>query len=233
VKNRFRLEIAVETIEAAAAAERGGADRVELCANLGVGGITPDRAMLRAVRKQIRIPLFVMIRPRGGNFIYSSVEFEEMRKSITAAKDFGASGIVLGILTPNNEVDLGRTRDLVASADPLPVTFHRAFDACANIEKALGDVVSTGATRILTSGGEPTAAKGADKIARLVKLADERLTIVPGAGINAGNTPQVASATGAKEFHSGLSSVLSYPRTDHRQFENEVRRMAAALNSLA
>jgi copper homeostasis protein len=232
VKKKILLEISVESVEAAAAAVRGGADRIELCSSLSVGGLTPQAALLRAVRQQIQIPVFVMIRPRAGDFVYSAAEFAQMKNSVIAAKDSGASGLVFGILKAKGTVDIGRTRELVEFAQPLPVTFHRAFDACADLSQALEDVVRSGAARILTSGGAEGTSEGANKIAALVAAAGERIMIVPGAGINAGNILQLAAATRAREFHSGLSSVFPIKQADHVQFEKEVRAMARMLSTL-
>lgn len=228
MKKKILLEISVESVEAAAAAERGGADRIELCCDLSVGGLTPDLALIRAVRQQLQIPIFVMIRPRGGDFVYSLAEFTQMKKSIAEAKDAGADGLVFGILKPNGTVDVDHTRELVELAQPLPVTFHRAFDSCADFSQALEDVSRSGASRILTSGGSAGALEGIDNIAMLIMVADQ-VTIVPGAGINMRNILQIAAATGAREFHSGLSSVLPHPPTDYLQFEKEVRAMARRL----
>jgi copper homeostasis protein len=232
VKKKLLLEISVESVEAAAAAERGGADRIELCSELAVGGLTPQVALIHAVRQKIRIPIFAMIRPRAGDFIYSSAEFAQMKKSIAAAKDAGASGLVFGILKPNHTVDIHRTHELVELAQPLPVTFHRAFDACPDLSQALEDVVRSGASRILTSGGAVSASEGASNITMLVATAAERLTIIPGAGIHAGNILQLAAATQAWQFHSGLSTVLPHPQTDYVQFETEVRTMVKLLSTL-
>jgi copper homeostasis protein len=233
VKKKILLEISVESVEAAAAAERGGAGRVELCSNLSVGGLTPDLVLLRAVPKQIQIPVFVMIRPRAGDFVYSPAEFAQMKKSIAAARDAGASGLVFGILKAKGTVDIGRSRELVELAQPLPVTFHRAFDECPDLSQALEDVVRSGASRILTSGGAASAVKGATNIAMLVAAAGQRIAIVPGAGINAENILQLAAATGAREFHSGLSTMLLHPQTDYAKFENEVRAMVDALSTIS
>jgi len=233
VKKKLLLEISVESVEAAAAAERGGADRVELCIDLSVGGLTPDAALRRAVRQQIQIPIFVMIRPRPGDFVYSSSELAEMKKSIAEAKDSGADGLVFGILKPDHTVDIERTRELVELAQPLPVTFHRAFDACPDLSQALEDVVRSGASRILTSGGAVSAPEGAANIKALIALAGKRVAILSAAGIHAGNILQLAAATRAREFHSGLSTVLPHPRTDYLQFEKEVRAMVERLSSLS
>lgn len=227
------LEIAVDTVEAAVAAERGGADRVELCGDLSVGGVTPDVALLRAVREQIRIPVFAMIRPRARDFVYSAAEFEEMKASIAAAKDLGGDGLVLGILKPDTSVDVRRTRELVSLAKPLPVTFHRAFDESTDLAQALEDVVQTGAARILTSGGASSALEGAESIGSLVNAAADRITIIPGAGINAANILGIAGVTHAREFHSGLSSALPYPRADYAAFEQGVRELVEKLRSVS
>jgi copper homeostasis protein len=232
VKKKLLLEISVESVEAAAAAERGGADRIELCSDLSAGGLTPQVALIHAVRQQIQIPIFVMIRPRPGDFNYPLAEFAQMKKSIAAAKDAGASGLVLGILKRSRTVDIDRTRELVKLAQPLPVTFHRAFDACPDLSQALEDVVRSGASRVLTSGGARSASEGAANIAMVVASAGERITIIPGAGIHAGNILQVAAATQAREFHSGLSTVLPRPQTDSVQFEREVRAMVKMLSTL-
>lgn len=233
MQNRYLLEIAVATIEAAAAAERGGADRIELSGELSLGGVTPGYEVLRAVRQRIHIPIFAMIRPRSGDFVYSAGEFEQMKESIVAAKELGANGVVFGILTAGGGVDVERSSELVALAKPLPVTFHRAFDAVRDLPGALEDVAQTGANRLLTSGGATTAMVGAANIAKLVTAAGERITMVPGAGINARNISQVVIATRAKEFHSGLSSVLPYSSGDYLGFEDEVRKMRAELDSTA
>jgi copper homeostasis protein len=156
-----------------------------------------------------------------------------MKRSIAAARELGANGVVFGILTAAGGVDVERSSELVAFARPLPVTFHRAFDAVRDLPHALANVAQAGADRLLTSGGATTAMDGAFNIANLVAAAGERITIVPGAGINAGNISQVAIATRAKEFHSGLSSVLSYSSGDYLRFEDEVRQMRAELNSTA
>lgn len=220
------LEISVETLEAAMAAERGGADRIELCGNLSIGGVTPGADLLRTVRAKLRIPIFSMVRPRAGDFAYSDAEFAEMKRAISEAKESGMNGIVLGILTADRRVDIERTRELVEAAKPVPVTYHRAFDEAANLHQALDDVIQTGAKRILTSGGAKSALVGAAVLAELIEGAGERIVIVPGAGITARNAELVAQQTGAREFHSGLSAVLPYGSKDYSEFENEVRKLA-------
>ncbi len=220
------LEISVETLERALAAERGGADRIELCGNLSAGGVTPGADLLRAVRANVHIPIFSMVRPRAGDFVYSSAEFAEMKRSISEAKVSGMDGVVLGILIEERRVDIARTRELTELARPLPVTYHRAFDEAADWHQALEDVMQSGAKRILTSGGAKSALEGAAVLARIVEAAGDRVVIVPGAGISALNMEKVAQQTGAREFHSGLSAALPYGSKDYRKFEDEVRKLA-------
>jgi copper homeostasis protein len=227
------LEICVETVDAALAAERGGADRIELCENLRVGGVTPSAQLMRQVRSEIRIPVFAMIRPRGGDFLYSDSEFGEMIRGIGGAKQLGMDGVVLGLLAADGRVDIERTRELVELAKPLPVTFHRAFDEAANLREALEDVVAAGAARILTSGGKRSAEEGAGKIAGLVDASCTRVKILPGGGITAANIERVLQASGAGEFHSGLSTVVPSPVSDLAAFEAEVRKMAETLRGTA
>jgi len=232
VKRRYLLEISVETLEAALAAHRGGADRVELCGNLNIGGVTPSIALMRKVRAQLRIPIFGMIRPRGGEFIYSDAEFAEMKRSIGEAKRARMDGVVLGLLKNERRVDIGRTRELVEFARPLHVTFHRAFDDCGDLRRTLEEVIQTGASRILTSGSAKSALEGAGILAELIAAAGNRITIVPGAGISASNIARVVKETGAREFHSGLGTVLPYGSPHYKEFEAEVKKLADRLRSL-
>lgn len=227
------LEISVDTLDKAVAAERGRADRIELCADLSVGGLTPDSKMLRSVREKVRIPIFPMIRSRPGDFVYSAAEFAEMKRSVAVAKEAGMNGVVLGLLQEDRRVDVRRTCELVELARPLPVTFHRAFDDTANLDEALEDVIQTGAARILTSAGAKTALQGAGKLAELVVTARDRILIVPGAGISAANITRVKQQTGAREFHSGLSTALPYYSRDNEKFEAEVRKLAEKLAALS
>jgi copper homeostasis protein len=235
MQKKCALEISVESVEAAVAAERGEADRVELCGNLSVGGLTPSVELMRAAREKLRIPIFTMIRPRPGDFVYSDAEFAGMKVEIGTAKKVGMNGMVLGILDSKHSkhnIDVARTRELVELADPLPTTFHRAFDECANLLQALEDAIRTGAARILTSGGAPTALEGAAMLANLVAAALSRIVIVPGAGINASNIGQIVNKTRAQEFHSGLGSTLLYGSRDYKKFGDGVRNLSQVLASL-
>jgi len=229
MNKRALLEMSVETLDAAVAAARGGADRIELCENLPVGGVTPQTSLMRAVREQTRLPILVMIRPRGGDFCHSAEEFAQMQREIALAKTEGMDGVVLGILTREARVDIERVRELVELARPLPVTFHRAFDELEDLEQGLADVAATGAKRVLTSGGKATAEEGCQEIARLVKQAADHITILPGGGVRPSNLSKIARVTRAGEFHSGLSSLLPYPRWEHATFEAGVRELVRVL----
>src|SRR5258708_8381882 len=156
MNNRPLVEICVETLAAALAAERGGADRIELCENLRVGGGTPSVELMRAARQQIQIPIFAMIRPRGGDFFYSEEEFDAMIRELATVKESGMNGAVFGLLDADRQGDVRRTRTLVEMARPLPVTFHPAFDETPSLMQALGDVIRTGAPRLLPPAREPT-----------------------------------------------------------------------------
>lgn len=202
------LEVCIDSVEAALAASRGGAQRVELCADLLEGGVTPPAGLITTVRREIRLDLFVIVRPRGGDFCYTESEFAVMEAEIGHARALGADGVVLGVLGEDCRVDGPRTRRLVELAAPLPVTFHRAFDHTPDLEAALEDVIATGARRVLTSGGAPDAVEGAETIEKLVRQARGRISVMPGGGVRLKNIAALA-ATGATEFHSSL-------RTAHR-----------------
>ena len=233
MRSKYLLEISVESVGAAVAAERGGASRIELCANLQVGGVTPSRDLLRVVRVRVRAPMFSMVRPRGGDFFYSEAEFALMQRGIEAAQALGMDGVVFGLLTEDGRIDMARTKQLVELARPLPVTFHRAFDECSqDLREAVEYVIETGATRLLTSGGKRTAPEALDLIAELVRIAGERLIVMPGSGLHAGNIREVVGKTAAREFHAGLSSVASSVSGNISAFEAEVRRMAEALRNV-
>jgi copper homeostasis protein len=229
VRNSFLLEISVETVEAAAAAERGGADRIELCSDLRVGGLSPSVDLMGAVREAVRLPIFAMIRPRGGDFVYSEAEFIAMRRDIEAARQQHMDGVVLGILEKDRRVDVARTQKLVDLARPLPVTFHRAFDETSDLSEALEDVIRTGSNRILTAGGAGIASENLLMLSKLVAAARERVVIVPGSGINASNIAVIVQKTRACEFHSGLGTRIPYGSDNGVLFEQEVRKMADIL----
>jgi copper homeostasis protein len=207
MKSKTLLEISLDSVESAIAAQRGGASQVELCSNVLEGGTTPSAGMLATVRKEISIGLQVMVRPRGGDFCYSALEFEVMKRDILMAKQLRADGIVLGILRRDGAVDLARTGELVELAQPVGVTFHRAFDMTLDLSKSLEDVVKAGATRILTSGGEASAENATDTIRGLVDAARGRIAIMACGGVREHNAKQIIEATGVREIHVGHGGV--------------------------
>lgn len=223
------LEISVESLDSAIAAARGGTHRIELCEFLAVGGVTPSEDLMRKTRAAVKVPIFAMIRPRDEDFIYSNSELAQMRSEIELAKSCGMDGLVLGILHRDNTINIEQTRKLIELARPLPVTFHRAFDETPNLCTALESVISAGATRILTSGGKPTATEGASVLAELVSTARDRILILPGGGNNASNLREVVRLTNAREFHSGLGTSLPYGQSSPAQFESAVRELAQLL----
>jgi copper homeostasis protein len=226
------LEITVDTVERALAAARGGTHRIELCSDLWQGGLTPHDELIRSARALVQLPVFVMIRPRGGDFVYSDAEYAVMERDVRTARNAGADGVVLGIMRSDGCVDIERTRRLVELARPLPVTFHRAIDVSADILQALEDVIETGAARVLSSGGAATAVEGLACLADIVNAARGRVVVVPGSGITSANVSRVAEATGAREFHAGLSTLGLAGGMEDRGFEEEVRKLAQAIRNL-
>jgi copper homeostasis protein len=211
----MRVEICVDSVESAQAAERGGTDRVELCDNLMEGGTTPSAGCIKVARQSIRIGLQVIVRPRGGDFLYSATEQSVMREDIRLAKDLGADGIVLGCLTEEGDVDRKLTAALVSMARPLNVTFHRAFDMCRKPEKALEDLIALGIDRVLTSGQADSVLEGSDLIAQLHNQAAGRIIIMPGGGITPRNIRRIVTATGVSEVHLSARATVE-SRMRHR-----------------
>ena len=199
------VEICLEDIESAVAAQQGGANRIELCDNLTVGGTTPSIGMISQVRKQLEIELQVIIRPRGGDFCYSDLEFSVMKEDIEAAKSVGADGIVTGLLNPDGTADVQRTDVLVQVADPIPVTFHRAFDHAKDPFDTLESLVDIGVSRILSSGKAPSAIKGLLLLGQLQETARDRISIMAGGGINNENVQLIINQAQIREIHAGSS----------------------------
>ena len=209
--NLVGLEVCVDSVDSAVAAERGGATRVELCSNLFEGGITPSAGLISTIRHKISIGLHVMIRPRAGDFCYSADEFEVMQQDILTAKQLGANGVVFGILNTGGSVNIERTRKLVELARPLTVTFHRAFDMSADLFRALEDVIYTGANRILTSGGEPNAVEGLDALQRLVEAANGRIILMACGGVRDHNVHTILERSHVPEVHVGMVDSVPSP----------------------
>lgn len=212
------LEIAAGSLGSALAAQDAGADRVELCEGLASGGTTPSYGTLALARERVWIPLFVLVRPRAGDFLYDARETEVMLRDIEMCVRLGCDGVVIGALQADGDIDLPLCERLVAAAGPLQVTFHRAFDAARDPVQALEQVIALGCRRILTSGGQAAAMEGADRIAMLARQAAGRVTLMPGAGIDAGNVATLATLTGAREFHASAKA----PRISSMRFLNPV-----------
>lgn len=201
------LEACVETLEAAQAAEAGGASRIELCANLAEQGTTPDDRLLEACITGLRIPVVAMVRPRPGAFVYDAAELSVMARQVGRARALGAAGIVTGALTPEGAVDVRAMRLLIDAAGPLPVTFHRAFDLAPDRDAALAAVIAVGVARVLTSGGAATASEGMPEIARLVRRAAGRLVVVAGGKVRAANVDDLIVHTGVSEVHARIGTA--------------------------
>jgi copper homeostasis protein len=223
----MKLETIGFNIESCIASQDGGADRIELCAGPGEGGTTPSYAFIKSAREKLQIDLYVMIRPRGGDFLYSADDFQIMKNDIDVCKELGCDGIVTGILTKDGKVDKERCRQLVELAYPLEATFHRAFDRVTNFSEALEDVIESGFERILTSGLKPKAIDSTDILAQLIKQSNERIIIMPGSGVNAQNILKIAGSTGATEFHSSASFL----KGSEMDFRNEA--MNESLNHIS
>ena len=204
----WTLEICAASLPSALAAQAGGAHRIELCQNLEQGGITPSYGLIRQVLARVSLPVFVLIRPRPGGFVYSADELAIMRDDIVACHELGCAGVVLGALDAAGRVDRAACRALIDAAGGLGITFHRAFDACLDQAQALEDVIALGCQRLLTSGGQVSAEAGQSQLAALVRQAAGRIQIMPGAGITAGNVRALAAGTGAREFHTSAKCLL-------------------------
>lgn len=196
------LEACVETWDEAQKAMHNGTHRLELCSHLELDGLTPDQALIKKTCSNVNIPVMVMIRPRGGDFVYSEEELQQMEKEIDIAKNNGAAGLVFGLLTPENKIDIVNTERLVRRAAPLSVTFHKAIDCLADpVEGVLALMEIKGITRILTSGGKPTAREGANVIREMIDKSGDALTILVAGRVTDENVKEIAELTGAKELH--------------------------------
>jgi len=213
-----KLEICCYSAESAILAENAGADRIELCDNFSEGGTTPSCATIKYAIEKLKIPVNVIIRPRGGDFLYSKIEFEIMKQEVLEMTKLGVNGIVFGILKSNGEIDVNRTKEIMEIAPTLEHTFHRAFDMCKNHIYSLETLKKLGINRVLTSGGKNNAYDGIDILSKLVEAAENEIIIMPGSGINENTICEILQMTGASEFHSStktfINSTMNYFNPD-------------------
>jgi copper homeostasis protein len=209
-----KLEVCANGVNSALVAQNAGAYRVELCDNLLEGGTTPSYGQIVLARKLLDIKLYPIIRPRGGDFVYSDLEFEIMKMDVQSCKSLGCDGVVFGILQADGKVDVERCKLLLEVAHPLPATFHRAFDDSANFFEALEDLIALGFERVLTSGGAATAMEGVDVLNELVKAASNRIEVMPGAGVTKDNVASLVKMTNATSVHGSFSTDIPYRFTD-------------------
>ncbi len=203
----YLLEVIAFDIESCFAIESAGAHRIELCANAAEGGTTPSYGLIKIARDRISLPIFVMIRPRGGDFVYTDEEFEVLMSEIKVCKVFGVQGIVSGVLTAVGRVDVERMKRIVDAAHPLPVTFHRAFDRALDPSAAIEDIINVGCQRILTSGQRPTALEGAQNIQQYITQANNRIIIMPGSGIRSDSIVALTNSISAIEYHTSARKM--------------------------
>ena len=229
------LEICASSLQSALNAQSGGAQRIELCCNLEQGGLTPSHGTIKLARQALSIEIFVLIRPRAGDFTYTELEIAQIQEDILFCKSIGIDGVVFGVLNEQNEIDLERNKQLVALAKPMQTTFHRAFDCLKNPMLGLEQIIEVGFDRILTSGLESTAIEGKILLKKLIEQAQEKIIILPGSGLNSQNISDFIAFTKTKEVHASAKKIIS-PATDSLfsmpYFEtdiNEVRRLMAIL----
>ena len=240
---QYKLELIGFNIESCILAQAAGADRIELCDGPAEGGTTPSYGFIKAAREKLQIELYPIIRPRGGDFLYSADEFDIMKNDIKLCKKFNCDGVVIGILNTDGTVDKDRCKQLVDLAYPLGVTFHRAFDRTAEPFKAMEDIIDIGFERILTSGQKANAHDATDLISQLIEKAEDRIIIMPGSGIRSDNIIDIATKTKAVEFHTSArklaDSKMEFIRDSLKEKlqsvivdENEIRKIKSILNEL-
>lgn len=214
----YKIEICANSVASCLEAQKGGAYRVELCAGIPEGGTTPSYGEIAVARELLNIKLNIIIRPRGGDFLYSDVEHKTMLHDIEIAKKLGVDGVVIGCLKADGTIDMERNRELIAAAEGMSVTFHRAFDMCKNPFESLEQIIALGCDRLLTSGQQPTAIEGISLLSQLVEKAGDRIIIMPGSGVNEDNIAILADETKAKEFHFSarepIDSKMEYRNPD-------------------
>lgn len=205
----MNIEICCNSIQSAANAKAAGATRIELCQDLENGGTTPSYATIRKCVQDLQLDVFVLIRPRSGDFCYNDLEIETMAEDVRVCKELGVAGIVVGFLNEDGTIDTAVTRRFVELAAPVPVTFHRAFDECADWHVALEEVISCGCARILTSGCKPTAIEGKESLREIIRQAGDRITILVGSGVRPDNVRELIDYTGAQEVHGSCKHTSS------------------------
>uniref|UniRef100_A0A8C0E2B4 Copper homeostasis protein cutC homolog n=1 Tax=Balaenoptera musculus TaxID=9771 RepID=A0A8C0E2B4_BALMU len=228
--NGFLMEVCVDSVESAVNAERGGADRIELCSGLVEGGTTPSMGVLQVVKQYVQIPVFVMIRPRGGDFLYSDREVEVMKADIRLAKLYGADGLVFGALTEDGHIDKELCMSLVAICRPLPVTFHRAFDMVHDPMAALETLLTLGFERVLTSGCDSSALEGLPLIKRLIDQAKGRIVVMPGGGVTDRNLQRILEGSGRFRNEDSFNNLCNYLSLYYFYCRNSSVAMGASLS---
>ncbi|MBR4136021.1 MAG: copper homeostasis protein CutC [Bacteroidales bacterium] len=211
----MEIEICCGSIQSAANAKAAGATRIELCQNLNEGGTTPSYATIKQCVEELGLQVFVLVRPRPGDFVYNELEIQNMLEDVRVCKELGVAGIVVGFLLPDGRIDTALTKRFVAAAAPVPVTFHRAFDRCHDWQKSLEEVIECGCRRILTSGCQPTAMEGKETLRALIQQAGDRITILAGSGVRPDNVAELIQFTGAQEVHGSckVRTVGGYDET--------------------
>ncbi len=225
----INMEVCANSLESAIAAQEGGAIRVELCDNLAEGGTTPSYAQIAMAKKILQIKVYPIIRPRGGDFLYTQLEFELMKEDIKICKSLKCDGVVIGILKADGSIDKERCKTLIELARPMGVTFHRAFDMSNDFERALEDIIEIGCERVLSSGGESSALKGVGTLAKLIEQSAGRIIVMPGAGISKTNIAELIKTTDAKEFHASARHTSS----SEMQFRNQKLNMGGAADEFS
>jgi len=228
---RVLVEICAGDLTSALEAGAGGADRVELCDNLAVGGTTPSAGTIAEACSRLSIPVHVLIRPRGGDFVASEPELAAMRRDLAIARDLGAAGVVLGVLRPDATIDRHQTATLAALARPMSVTFHKAFDQTPDLEASLETLIELGIDRVLTSGGRPSALEGLDTLARLVRQAEGRITVLIGGRLNRHNLPSILDSSQGREIHLGSAVWRNFPASSNAPPRDESKPSRAGVDA--
>jgi copper homeostasis protein len=232
------LEIAANSFQSCMAAQQGGADRIELFENLGEGGCTPSYGMLALVKEKINLPVYVMIRPRGGDFLYSNYEFEVMYRDIEMCKKLGYPGVVFGVLDTNGNIDVGRCKELLSACGDMKVTFHRAFDRSKDLHHSIRHLIDLGFERVLTSGGEANVEKGKDSIKTLQDEYGKSIVVMPGCGVTSANAKTIVNYCGTTEIHATakgtVPSGMQYikPHFTDEWYESNIQEIKTIKQSL-